>query len=78
MTIAGAIAYWPQQNTAAKAVSAQPQLTPAPALVPQQSPALRAVLVKLPPPRAQLICLPEWGMGEQRPVTMPYGIQVLA
>ena len=35
MTIAGAIAYWSQQKTAAKAVSAQPELTPAPLLVAQ-------------------------------------------
>jgi len=32
----------------------------------------------LPPPRAQLIRLPEWRIGEERPVTMPYGVEVAA
>jgi len=41
-------------------------------------PALRAVLVKLPPPRAQLVHLPEWRIGERRPVMMPYNIVALA
>jgi hypothetical protein len=30
------------------------------------------------PPRAQLVRLPEWRIGEQRPVLMPYNLQVLA
>src|SRR5262249_12393689 len=35
-------------------------------------------LVKLPPARAQLIRLPEWRIGEQRPVMMPYHLEALA
>jgi hypothetical protein len=35
-------------------------------------------LIKLPPPRAQLVRLPEWRIGEQRPVMMPYNLEVLA
>jgi hypothetical protein len=38
----------------------------------------RAELVRLPPPRAQLMRLPEWRIGEERPVMMPYGLQVAA
>ena len=38
----------------------------------------RAELVRLPPPRAQLIRLPKWRIGEERPVMMPYGLQVTA
>jgi hypothetical protein len=38
----------------------------------------RAELVKLPPPRAQLIRLPEWRIGEERSMTMPYGVKVAA
>jgi hypothetical protein len=38
----------------------------------------RAELVRLPPPRAQLIRLPEWRVGEERPVMMPYGLEVEA
>jgi len=38
----------------------------------------RAELVRLPPPRAQLIGLPEWRIGEERSVTMPYGLKVAA
>jgi hypothetical protein len=38
----------------------------------------RAELVKLPAPRAQLIRLPEWRIGEERAVTMPYGVKVAA
>jgi hypothetical protein len=38
----------------------------------------RAELVRLPPPRAQLIRLPEWRIGEERPVMMPYGVEVAA
>ena len=37
----------------------------------------RATLVKLPPPRAQLIRLPEWRVGEERQLLMPYGLKVL-
>jgi hypothetical protein len=36
------------------------------------------VLVNLPPPKAQLFRLPEWRVGEQRPVTIPYGVEVFA
>ena len=38
----------------------------------------RAELVRLPPPRAQLIRLPEWRIGEERPVMMPYGLEIVA
>ena len=38
----------------------------------------RAELVRLPPPRAQPIRLPEWRVGEERPVIMPYGLEVAA
>jgi hypothetical protein len=38
----------------------------------------RAELVMLPPPRAQLIRLPEWRIGGERPVMMPYGLEVAA
>jgi len=38
----------------------------------------RAELVRLPPPRAQLIRVPEWRIGEERPVMMPYGLEVAA
>ena len=38
----------------------------------------RATLVKLPPPRAVLVRLPQWRIGEERPVMMPYGLEVAA
>jgi hypothetical protein len=38
----------------------------------------RATLVKLPPPRAVLVHLPQWRIGEERPVMMPYGVEVTA
>jgi hypothetical protein len=38
----------------------------------------RATLVKLPPPRAVLVRLPQWRIGEERPVVMPYGLEVAA
>jgi hypothetical protein len=38
----------------------------------------RAPLVKLPPPRAVLVRLPQWRIGEERPVMMPYGLEVAA
>ena len=47
-------------------------------LAAQQTRASRAELIKLPPPRAQLVRLPEWRIGEQRPVMMPYNLEVLA
>jgi hypothetical protein len=34
-------------------------------------------LVKLPPPRAQLVRLPEWKLGEEWQLIMPYGLKVL-
>ena len=43
-----------------------------------QRTAPRATLVKLPPPKAQLVRLPEWRVGETRPVMMPYNFEVLA
>ena len=41
----------------------------------QQTRAPRAVLAKLPPPKAQLVRLPQWRVGEQRPVTIPYEVE---
>ena len=38
----------------------------------------RAEVVRLPPPRAQLMRLPEWHIGEDRSLMMPYGLQVAA
>jgi len=38
----------------------------------------RATLVKPPPPRAVLVRLPQWRIGEERPVMMPYGLEVAA
>jgi len=68
----------------------QPTPTPGPTVYPwreyiaqhpEQFPyangAPRAALVKLPPPRAQLIRLPEWRVGEERQLLMPYGLKVL-
>jgi hypothetical protein len=42
------------------------------------APAPQATLVKLPPPRAVLVRLPQWHIGEERPVMMPYGLEVEA
>jgi len=61
----------------APTVSGVPLERPA-AAPPQISVAPRAELLRLPPPRAQLIRLPEWRIGEERPVTMPYGVEVAA
>jgi hypothetical protein len=58
-----------------------PTLDPMPGSRPElavASYAPRAALVKLPPPRAQLIRLPEWRIGEERCVMMPYGLEVAA
>ena len=38
----------------------------------------RATLIKLPPPRAVLVRLPQWRIGEERPMMMPYGLEVSA
>jgi hypothetical protein len=38
----------------------------------------RATLVKLPPPRAVLVRLPQWHIGQERPVMMPYGLEIEA
>jgi hypothetical protein len=38
----------------------------------------RAMHVKLPPPRTVLVRLPQWRIGEERPVMMPYGLEVAA
>jgi hypothetical protein len=38
----------------------------------------RATLVKLPPARAVLVRLPQWRIGDERPVMMPYGLEVAA
>jgi hypothetical protein len=52
---------------------------PAPRSVLAATPyAPRATLVKLPPPRAVLVRLPQWRIGEERPVMMPYGLEVAA
>jgi hypothetical protein len=58
---------------------------PTPALAAAGRPALatsatapQATLVKLPPPRAVLVRLPQWQTGEERPVMMPYGLEVEA
>jgi K+ potassium transporter len=58
---------------------------PTPALAAVGRPALdtaatasQATLVKLPPPRAVLVRLPQWHVGEERPVMMPYGLEVEA
>jgi hypothetical protein len=32
----------------------------------------------LPPPKAELASLLKWRVGEQQPVTIPYGVEVLA
>jgi len=44
----------------------------------QQTRAPRGCVSQMPPPKAQLVRLPEWSVGEQRPVTIPYGVKVLA
>src|SRR4029077_20496082 len=70
-------------STARPAQIASPPPTPAlaaagrPALTAAAS-APRATLVKLPPPRAVLVRLPQWRIGEERPVMMPYGLEVSA
>jgi hypothetical protein len=45
---------------------------------PELALAPRAELVKLPPARAALVRLPQWRIGEERLVTMPYGFEVAA
>jgi hypothetical protein len=57
------------------AVDQKPTPRSGPAVAPY---APRATLVKLPPPRAVLVRLPQWRIEEQRPVMMPYGLQVAA
>jgi hypothetical protein len=57
--------------TSALAAAGRPALATA-ATAPQ------ATLVKLPPPRAILVRLPQWHIGEVRPVKMPYGLEVEA
>ena len=52
--------------------------TPAPTPERTVGGAPRATLVKLPPPRAVLVRLPQWRIGEERPVMMPYGLEVAA
>jgi len=70
-------------STARPAQIASP--SPTPALAAADRPALatagtapQATLVKLPPPRALLVRLPQWHIGEERPVMMPYGLEVAA
>ena len=64
----------------------QPTVVPSPTPGPARSwqeyiannpPAPRAALVKLPPPRAELVRVPDWKPGEERQLTMPYGLKVL-
>lgn len=57
--------------TPAIAAAGRPALA-TPATAPQ------ATLVNLPPPRAVLVRLPKWHIGEERPVMMPYGLEVAA
>ena len=54
------------------------QLAGHPEQFPYANAAPRTAPVKLPPPKAQLVRLPEWRVGETRPVTMPYNLEVLA
>ena len=54
----------------------QPRISASASLL-SRSKAPRATLVKLPPPGAQLVRLQEWRIGEQRPVTLPYNVEVL-
>jgi hypothetical protein len=44
---------------------------------PESSSAPRAQLVRLPAPKALLIKLPEWRIGEQHRLLMPYGTEVV-
>ena len=44
----------------------------------RQTRAPRGCVSQMPPTKAQLVRLPEWRVGEQRPVTIPYGVKVLA
>jgi len=53
------------------------QLAAHPEQFPYVNAAPRATLVKLLSPRAQLVRLPEWRVGETRPVMMPYNLEVL-
>ena len=61
--------------TLAPTVDRKPAPRPVLAATPH---APRATLVKLPPPRAVLVRLPQWRIGEERPVMMPYGLEVAA
>ena len=63
----------PQAPTVSGVPLEQPAAAP-----PQISVAPRAELLRLPPPRAQLVRLPEWRVGEERPVMMPYGLEIVA
>jgi hypothetical protein len=56
----------------------EPIATPTVMIIPRESAAPRAVLVRMPPPRAELIRLPEWRIGDERLLTMPYRLEVLA
>jgi hypothetical protein len=92
MFAAGAIATWLHRSSPSIEQKGPPSprqsATPIPMPIPHtswqsdlaahQTSAPRAELVKLAPPRAQLIKLPEWRVGETRPVMMPYGVQALA
>src|SRR5262249_11356425 len=56
-----------------------PVATPTQTAVARLAPyAPRAERVRFSPPRAQLIRLPEWRIGEERSVMMPYGLKVAA
>jgi hypothetical protein len=91
LVAAGAVvAFWSWQRPSV-APAMQPEATPVatpPATPAVQSAAARAwlaaaptvrraELVKLPTPRATLVALPEWRVGEQRRLLMPYGLEVV-
>ena len=87
MIVALAIGLPGRHETPQTAAMPKPTLTARPAQIasPPPTPALaaaatapRGTLVKLPPPRAVLVRLPQWHIGEQRPVMMPYGLEVAA
>jgi hypothetical protein len=87
MIVALAIGLRGRHETQQTAAMPEPTLTARPAQIasPPPTPALaaaatapRGTLVKLPPPRAVLVRLPQWHTGEERPVMMPYGLEVEA
>jgi hypothetical protein len=53
-----------------------PEPITAPTPAPISRPAPRAVMVKLPVPRAELVRVPEWKVGQERLLLMPYNLTV--